>query len=46
MNVEQAGDDELAAGVDGLGGITRDAGVDGRDPASRDRDVAHRIEPR
>jgi hypothetical protein len=46
VNVEQTGDDELAARVDHVGGISRDAGSDCGDASARDRHVADRIEAR
>ena len=45
MDVDQARDDELAARIDGVGGVSRDVGLDGGDAASRDRHVADRVEP-
>src|ERR1700719_3334252 len=45
MDVEQTGDDELAARVDGVCRVTRNGGLDRGDAASRDGHVAHRIEP-
>jgi len=44
VNVDQAGNDKLAARIDRLGGIGRDAGLDRRDPAATDRHITDRIE--
>ena len=46
MDVEQAGDDELATRIDRVGGISRDAGVDRRDAACGNSDVSDGIESR
>src|ERR1700722_7749096 len=45
VDVEQTGDDELAARVDSVRCVTRDSGFHGGDAASRDFHVADRIEP-
>ena len=44
VDVDQSRNDELAAGVDGLGGIARDIFLDRHDPAAGDRNIPHRIE--
>jgi hypothetical protein len=43
VDVDQAGGDDLAARIDGLGSVACDVGLDRHDPALGDRDVAHRI---
>jgi len=45
VDVDQARGDDLAARIDGLGGVGRDVGLDRRDPAAGDRHVAHRVKP-
>ena len=45
VDVNQAGDDELAARVDDIRGVGGDVGLDRGNAASRDGDVANRVEP-
>jgi hypothetical protein len=45
VDIDKTRDDELAARVEGIGGVPRDGGFDGDDPASGDCNVANRIEP-
>ena len=45
MDIDQARDDELAARIDAVSGVTRDVRLDGGDPPSRDRHVADGVEP-
>ena len=45
VDVDQARHDELAAGVERRGALGRERGLDGRDSARRDADVAHGVEP-
>ena len=44
VDVDQARNDNLAARIDVLGGIRRDAGLDRRNPAASDRHIADRIQ--
>ena len=45
MDVDQAGHDELAARVERCGRLGGERGLDGRDSAGRDADVANGVEP-
>jgi hypothetical protein len=45
VDVDQARGDDLPARIDRLGSIAGNAGLDRRDLAGGDRDVADRIEP-
>ena len=45
VNIEQARDDHLAAGVDRDRGVAGDLGLDGGDAAAGDGDVADGVEP-
>jgi hypothetical protein len=45
VQVDQARRDDLAAGINGVAGIARKIGSDRHDPAARNRDIAHRVEP-
>ena len=45
MDVDETRRDDLAARVDGFVGVRRYVGIDRRDPAAGDCDVADRIEP-
>jgi hypothetical protein len=44
MGVQQPGDDQFAAGVDRLPGISGDAGSDRCDAPGRNRDISNRVE--
>ena len=45
MDVDETRRDDLAARVEGFVGVRRYVGIDRRDPAAGDCDVADRIEP-
>jgi len=45
VDVDQARGDDLAAGIDGIGGIARNISIDPGDLARDDRHVADGIEP-